>query len=256
MRLTCAQMTDLTTERAEGALDAARLTAFDEHLLTCDGCCAYVRQLDVTRQALGRLPGPEISPALNDAVMARFDAWAAEGRPVVAPRSSPWAVTGALGAFALLVAFARQRSQSPQDWVIAGGIALAALVVASLAGRLAVGLTLAGVAAAVAGALASGTAGALDLDAGVDCLLTELVSAAAVAGAAWLGARGGARSVVRSSLAAGALAGALVGDAALQLTCGAHGASPHLLAFHLGGVLLVAIASLLLVRPARAPARP
>jgi len=73
----------------------------------------------------------------------------------------------------------------------------------------------------------------------------ELAAAAAVAGAAWLGARGGSPVAVRRSLAAGAVAGALVADAALQITCGAQDATAHLLTFHVGGVLIVAAAALL-----------
>jgi len=259
VKLTCVQMTEMATDRAEGVLDAGSRTAFDEHLQTCDGCRAYVRQLDVTRQALGRLQAPAISPALSDALMAGFDEWAAKARSTgadLAPsqRFSPLPAIGVLGTIAILVAFARQRSQAPEDWLIGGGLAVAALVASSLAGRFAVGITLAGVAAALAGALVGGRAGALDAAAGVDCLVTELVSALAVGGVAWLAARGGPRPVARSALAAGGVAGALAADAALQLTCRAHGASLHLLAFHLGGVLLVAVASLTLVRPARAPA--
>jgi hypothetical protein len=49
-------------------------------------------------------------------------------------------------------------------------------------------------------------------------------------------------------LAAAAAAGALAGDAALQVTCSAHGVGLHLLAFHAGGVVLAAAAASLLRR--------
>ena len=251
----------MATDRAEGALDESARIAFDEHLHGCVGCTAYVRQLDMTRQALGRLPEPEISPALNDALLSGFDAWAAarDGSPAKATapdwRFSPWSAAAALGMVVLLLVFARQLFQAPEDWAIGAVLALAALAVASLAGRFAVGVVVAAVAAAAAAAVAGGSAGALDLATGAECLVVVLASAGLVAGAAWLGVRGGSRLAVRSTLAMGGLAGALAADAALQLTCHAHGALPHLLAFHLGGVLLVAAAAVAVVRSARVTSR-
>jgi hypothetical protein len=54
-------------------------------------------------------------------------------------------------------------------------------------------------------------------------------------------------------MAAAAAAGALAGVAALQLTCGAHVAAPHVLAFHAGGVVLAAVTARLAWRwPRRA----
>jgi len=117
--------------------------------------------------------------------------------------------------------------------------------VAAMAGRFAVGVVVAAVSAAVAAALFAGGQGPLAADHGVACLSIELAAAALVGGAAWIGARGGTPRAVRRSLAAGAVAGALAADAALQITCGAHNAMPHLLTFHAAGVLLVAAVALL-----------
>jgi hypothetical protein len=52
-------------------------------------------------------------------------------------------------------------------------------------------------------------------------------------------------------MAAAASAGALAGYAALQVTCAAHAAIPHLVAFHVGGVLLAAGGAALLWRSPR-----
>jgi len=262
VKLTCKQMTEMATDRAEGALDVARRLAFDEHVQTCDGCRAYVRQMDLTRQALRRIPLPEISPDLNSVLMDGFEEWAAaKGRPAAlkrpsARRFSHWPLMGVLGTVVFLVAFAHQRSQAPEDWMIGGGLALAAVIVSSLAGRFAVGIVMAAVVAAIAAALVRGSAGAIDPGAGVECLMTELVSAAVVAGAAWLGVRRGSRTTIWGAFAAGAVAGALAAYAALQITCRSHSSSFHVLAFHLGGVLLVAAAALTALMSARAPARP
>jgi hypothetical protein len=90
---------------------------------------------------------------------------------------------------------------------------------------------------------------------GAECLALEVAAAAAVGGAAWFGARRGSHAAVRNALAAGGVAGALAADAALQITCQAHAALPHLLVFHLGGVLIVAGVAVALVSSTRAPAR-
>jgi len=262
VKLTCKQMTAMATDRAEGALDVTSRLAFDEHLRTCDGCRAYLRQLDLTRQALRRIPTPEISPALNSALMDGFEKWAAAKGGSAAlegaspRRFSPWALLGVIGTVVLLVAFAHERSQAPQDWMIGGGLALAAVIVSSLAGRFAVGIVLAAVIAAIAAALVGGSAGAIDPGTGAECLMTELFSAAVVAGAAWFGVGRGSRATMWGALAAGGVAGALAADAALQVTCRAHLASFHVLAFHLGGVLLVAAAALTVLMSGRAQARP
>lgn len=255
---TCRQMTEMATDRAEGYLGFRARRRFDRHLAGCDRCQAYVRQLEATIQALRRLPEPDISPALNDALMAQFDAWAA-ARPatqtnrVTSEAREParfglWPALCAVVMLGVLVAFAKNRSQAPDDWVVGAALAAAALVLASLAGRFAVGVAVAAVSAAVAAALFAGRGGALEVATGVDCLGLELIAAAAVGGAAWLGARGGSQLAVRRSLAAGVVAGALAADAALQITCGYHDALPHLLAFHVGGVLLVAAAAFLVLR--------
>jgi len=256
---TCKQMTEMASDRTEGNLGFLERLRFDRHLARCEGCQAYVRQLAATTQALRRLAGPEIPPALNAALMAQFDAWAAarpaapaaveEPRPASpAGRLAPWPLLASLAMLGLLVAFARNRSQAPDDWMVGAALAAAALVMASLAGRFAVGVVVAAVSAAVAAALFAGRDGALEVATGVDCLGVEVLTAAAVGGAAWFGARRGSRERVRRSLAAGAVAGALVADAALQITCGAHDALPHLLAFHVGGVLLVAAAAFRFLR--------
>lgn len=254
---TCRQTVEMATDRSEGSLDGSARIAFDEHLLGCAGCAAYVRQLDVTRQALGRLPEPEVSPALSEAILAGFDALvgAQGGAPARDPapgwRFSPWPTAGALVGIVLLLAFARQRSQAPDDWAVAAVLALAALAVASRAGRLAVGVVLAAVAASIAAALAGGSAGGLDVATGAECLAMELALGALVAGAAWVGVRGETKAKVRPALATGGLAGALAADAALQLACHSHGALPHLLAFHVGGVVVVAAVAAAVVRSAR-----
>jgi hypothetical protein len=149
----------------------------------------------------------------------------------------------------VILAIGEPSSAAPHDWILGALLAGAALLLAALAGRLAVGMVSAtAVAAAVAAALVSGEGGGLEAGHGVTCLAFELAAGAVVAGAAWFGSRGGAPVAARRSMASGAVAGALAADAALQIVCGANGATPHLFAFHVGGVLLAAAAAMALLR--------
>jgi anti-sigma factor RsiW len=252
--LTCKQIAARATDRMEGALGILDRRRFDRHVARCDACRRYVQQLQATVGALRRLPEPELSPRLDETLMAQYDAWAATRTgPLAASGATPelrarlgsrlWPTLAAAAVIALLVAFARHRSQAPGDWLVTAGLALTALAMAWLAGRFAVGLVLTGVLAAAAAALWSGHGDALGFPTGVECLTVELVSAAVVAGAAWLGARGGFPALVRRAQSTGAVAGALAADAALQITCPVHDALPHLLTFHLGGMLLVGVAA-------------
>jgi hypothetical protein len=258
--LTCKQTVEMATDRSEGSLGFLARLRFDRHVRGCEGCRTYVRQLEVAARTVALLPEPDISPSLNDALMAQFDslaaapgvglAGAAGNRKPSSARRSPWAVLGTVAVLGLLLASGRSRSGAPEDWILGSLLAVAAIGLAALSGRMALGVV-AAVTAALAAALVGGGPGDLAADHGVICLSMEVLSALVVGGAAWFGVRGGPRAAVRRTLAGGALAGALAADAVLQITCGAHGSTPHLLAFHLGGVALVAGAALL-VLPGRA----
>ncbi|HUK67087.1 MAG TPA: hypothetical protein VLV17_09690 [Anaeromyxobacteraceae bacterium] len=155
-------------------------------------------------------------------------------------------------ALVLLVTLAHERSHAPSDLALAAGLALAAFGLATQASRFTLGAATAAVIAALAAALLGGKGGPLEAAAGLDCLASELVAAAAVLCAVRLAVRGGATFPQYGAFAAGAAAGALAADAALEVTCGAHGSLPHVLSFHVGGVVLaLALARLALRRRAR-----
>jgi hypothetical protein len=256
--LTCKQTAEMATDRREGNLGFLARLRFDRHVNGCAGCRAFVRQLDVATRTVALLPDPDISPELSDALMAQFDSLTAMGgvgssiasrdRTPPTARVSPWAVVGAVTVLGLLLASGSSRSGAPEDWILGSLLAVAALAVAALSGRMALGVVVAAVAAAFAAALFGGTSGPLAADHGVACFSMEILSALVVGGAAWFGSRGRPRGAVLRTVAGGAVAGALAANAALQITCGAHGSMPHLLAFHLGGVAFIAGLAILVLR--------
>lgn len=255
--MTCAEVLEQASERLDGRMGLLARRAFDRHLAGCEGCRAYVEQLEATRLALRRLPPPEVPGAMREALLARFDAVAASRSPAAEEATAPGAVPARLALPGLvatlvvlgaIVAAGHDVSRAPADVVVMGALAAAALAVAALAVRLGARVAVVGVAAAALAALAAGRGGPLELAEGVECLAVELAGAAAVATFAWSGARRAPPDVLRRVVAGGAVAGALAADAGLQLTCGGHLALAHLAAFHLAGVAAVAAAAARLVR--------
>ncbi len=265
--LTCRQITELVTDYAEGHLRFQDRLRFRLHIVLCSHCRAYVRQLETTAQALGRLPDPETPPELMDDLLRRFDerkvSRRAQERHAIVPKSAflalvppregwPLAVASVLAvlaSLALMVALASHRSWLSADWTVASALAASAVALAAVASRFSLSGIVAGVFAALLAALLAGGEGPLALPTGLHCLGIEIATGAAVAGAAWLAIRRElASSQARHALPAAAVAGALAGDAVLQITCGAHAALTHLLVFHVGGVLLVAGGALLALR--------
>jgi hypothetical protein len=228
--------------------DPERLAA-QAHARACAGCARALREAERLQVALLSAwePAPLPVGALERAsreIRARLRRDAR--RRVIA------SVAAVCASVAVFVGFSRTRSRSASDWALAAALWALAVVLAATASRRPLVATAVAVLAAVATGAISGAAGPLAISLGLECLATELASAALVVGAAWLALRGGATSPARSVVAAAAAAGALAGDAALQVTCAAAAAVPHQLAFHAGGVVLAAAAASLLWRPPRA----
>jgi hypothetical protein len=217
-----------------------------------NGCAECARALSEAERLQALLA--EIEPVpLSEGALDRVRSTIASELRREARRSVLSSALSACAGFLAFVAFARSRSHSAGDWGLALTMASLAVVLSATARRrasLAVGVTV--VAALVAAAL-SGARGPLAPALGAECVATELVTAGMVVAAAWLALRSGTTVPARAAMVAAAGAGALAGNAALQITCGAHTSAPHLFVFHVGGVLLaLAIVAALWRRPARA----
>jgi hypothetical protein len=254
---TCRRMTEMASDRLDGSLGLLARLAFDRHLARCDHCRAHLRMLEATRLALSRLPQPDVPPDLGAALLSRFEAWAAA--LAAAPRReggrlAVWPLLATAAVLLVLLVPGEARSAATRDWIAGAGLGAVALALAAGAGRLRAAALGAAPAAMIVAALVESHGGGLAADAGLQCLLTELGGALVVASAARAGARRAAEPAPRRALLGGAVAGALAGAAALQVTCAAREALPHLLAFHAGGVLAAAaVAALLLRWPPPAP---
>lgn len=71
-RLRCQEVVELVTEYLDGALDPRVASRFEYHLARCPECTRYLAQIELTRDAMGRLR-PPAPPA--DARAALLDAY-------------------------------------------------------------------------------------------------------------------------------------------------------------------------------------
>jgi predicted anti-sigma-YlaC factor YlaD len=75
--VTCRQFVELVTDYFEGALRGRTLGQVEEHLVMCDWCLAYVRQMQSTIAALHDLREPNFSQpghAVLEALRTRKEA--------------------------------------------------------------------------------------------------------------------------------------------------------------------------------------
>jgi anti-sigma factor RsiW len=71
----CRDVVELMTDYLEGALSAADVARFEEHIAGCDGCRAYLEQMRVTRRLTGRLADEPVPSALREELVAAFRTW-------------------------------------------------------------------------------------------------------------------------------------------------------------------------------------
>lgn len=70
--LRCQEMVELITDYLEGALDSAMRARFEQHLRGCDGCAAYLQELQVTIRVVGALRDEHLDPVFRDRLLATF----------------------------------------------------------------------------------------------------------------------------------------------------------------------------------------
>ena len=71
----CRDVVELMTDYLEGALSAADVERFEEHLAGCDGCRAYLEQMRTTRRLTGRVAEEPMPEALREELVAAFRSW-------------------------------------------------------------------------------------------------------------------------------------------------------------------------------------
>lgn len=73
--MSCRQVVELMTDYLEGALSPADTARFEQHLVGCDGCRAYLAQLRKTRDLLGRLAVEPVPASVENELLTAFRSW-------------------------------------------------------------------------------------------------------------------------------------------------------------------------------------
>jgi anti-sigma factor RsiW len=73
--LTCRQIVELVTEYFEDALAPEERGRFEEHIMSCPPCRAYLEQMRQTIRLLGSIPEETVPPEAEEALLAAFRGW-------------------------------------------------------------------------------------------------------------------------------------------------------------------------------------
>ena len=73
--ITCQELVAITTDYLEGKLDLPDRLRFQLHLGLCKHCRAWLAQMKMTVETLGRLHVSAPPPEVRDELLARFQKW-------------------------------------------------------------------------------------------------------------------------------------------------------------------------------------
>jgi predicted anti-sigma-YlaC factor YlaD len=76
---TCREMVELMSDYLEGALADRDRALFEQHLVLCDGCTAYLDQVRRTVALIGRLREGALDTSVRDRLLETFRAWKRNG---------------------------------------------------------------------------------------------------------------------------------------------------------------------------------
>jgi anti-sigma factor RsiW len=75
--LSCQELVELVTDYLEGVLPAQERLRFEQHLLECDGCSAYLDQMRKIVAQARRLSEADLSPDVRERLLQAFRNWKA-----------------------------------------------------------------------------------------------------------------------------------------------------------------------------------
>jgi anti-sigma factor RsiW len=73
--LTCKEMVELMNDYLEGAMPPEDQADFEQHLVFCDGCAEYLRQLRQVGKAAARVRDEDIPDRTKKALLDAFRRW-------------------------------------------------------------------------------------------------------------------------------------------------------------------------------------
>jgi anti-sigma factor RsiW len=73
--LSCKELVELVTGYLDGSLRGRRRRRFESHLSECDGCTRYLRQMEATIRATGRLTEDRVTEEQKTVLLGAFRDW-------------------------------------------------------------------------------------------------------------------------------------------------------------------------------------
>jgi anti-sigma factor RsiW len=73
--MTCQDVVELVTAYLEDSLSVEDRAAFEEHLLICDGCVRYLRQMERTIELVGEVREESHTPQTRQGLIDAFADW-------------------------------------------------------------------------------------------------------------------------------------------------------------------------------------
>jgi anti-sigma factor RsiW len=73
--LVCQKAVALVTDYLEGSLSRAGRRRFESHLAGCPDCTEYLKQMRTTIDLTGRLEPEDLSPEMQEDLMAVYRSW-------------------------------------------------------------------------------------------------------------------------------------------------------------------------------------
>jgi anti-sigma factor RsiW len=84
--LACQQAVELVTDYLEDALSAAARRRFETHLAGCPHCTEYLAQMRATIKLTGQLTPADLSPGMQQELIALYRRWKGEPRLPLVPQ--------------------------------------------------------------------------------------------------------------------------------------------------------------------------
>ena len=73
--LTCKELVELVTGYLDGSLPGRRRRRFEGHLVACDGCTRFLRQMEATIRVTGTLTEEQVTEEQRAALLTAFRGW-------------------------------------------------------------------------------------------------------------------------------------------------------------------------------------
>ena len=73
--VSCQEVVELVTDYVERSLPPEEAALFEQHIIFCDGCDWYLRQMRTTIETVGRITEEDVPPEARNRLLTAFREW-------------------------------------------------------------------------------------------------------------------------------------------------------------------------------------